>query len=242
LNQTYRLIWSKASNALVVAAENTNGQAKGGGISTPVASLLTGTLLALGLLSSQAKASCLVIPSTTIGYSGPYSANCNVVNVGTSITGAAAPYDGQSAALNISSNTAMGSLSNAGTIDGGVIYVFNPSTRELEAASGYLAALQIASSTISGNISYSGTLRAMNDALEITNSHISGGFTNASGGLITGGNASIVISDSTVSLGITSNGQISDGGLAFELYQDTISGGITNTETISGNMALVLVE
>ena len=63
MNKTYRIVWNKARNCLMVVGENAKSQGKGAGNKKPLVNAVTAALLALG--GSNAVAADIIITTPT---------------------------------------------------------------------------------------------------------------------------------------------------------------------------------
>jgi autotransporter family porin len=165
MNKVHRTVWSESRQAYVVAHENAATRGKPSSTPKAVVQAITAALLALG--AGQAMAADITVPGT---YASP---NTQTIILGTgdnlSISAGAVVSDTNHPAVQVSSGTVAGAITNSGTIEapeagiaiygGGVLTnITNTNTGTITASgTGAGIALKTASS-ITGSISNSGTI------------------------------------------------------------------------------------
>ncbi|MBK9161015.1 MAG: autotransporter domain-containing protein [Nitrosomonadales bacterium] len=138
-------------------------------------------------------------------------------NTGGSISGSAA---------GITVYDTLGSISNSGTIFGGIQGVV------------------LNNGIVTGGISNSGTISGVSKGIGLYNSSsVTGSITNNAGGTISGGTQGVGLSSSIVTGGITNNagGTISSGRTGIYIHNSSFAGGISNNGTISGGNTAIMV-
>jgi hypothetical protein len=125
MNKTYRIVWNKARNCLMVVGENAKSQSKSAGSKKPLVNAVTAALLTLG--GSNAVATDIIIstPTTTaqtLGSGQGILVDGVAPNTGSIIVSNTAIY--------VPNATTASSIINSGTISGGYygIAAFRSST------------------------------------------------------------------------------------------------------------------
>jgi outer membrane autotransporter protein len=223
MNKTYRIIWNKARNCLMVVGENAKSQGKGAGNKKTLVTAVTAALLALS--GSNALAAMLGNPmAADILITTPTTDPVNLDNGQSIFVDGSGTNTGRivvgGSAISILNGTSAGAITNSGTISGGWsgIYAYQ--------------------STLTGGINNTGSISGGIDGISVYASNLSDGITNSVNGTISGGEDGLAIkSGSTLSGGIYNSGSIiatAINGKAIVLSTSELNGGITNSGTISG--------
>ena len=264
MNKTYRIVWNKARNCLMVVGENAKSQGKGAGNKKPLVNAVTAALLALG--GSNAVADDITITGTVtttqtlrsgqsilVDGSGTNTGSIDtdsnaaiLVPIGTSavaITNSGSIL-GLTYGIYARSSTLTGGITNTGTISGSSGGIFaNQSTLtgginnsdSISVGSGGFAGIAAGASTLTGGITNSGTISGGYYGIYANSSTLTGGINNS--GMISGGLYGIHATQSSLEDGITNSGSISGSyGIVLD-SSSTLTGGITNSGSISGRFA-----
>lgn len=183
MNKTYRIVWNKARNCLMVVGENAKSQGKSAGSKKPLVNAVTAALLALGGSNALAADILITTPTTTaqtLGSGQSILVDGISPNAGSIIVSS-------STAISVTNGTSAGAITNSGTISGGSLGIF---------------AYQ---STLTGGITNSGSISGGIDGIGLRSSTLEGGITNS--GLISGGQYAVFVdSTSTLTGGILVTG------------------------------------
>ena len=209
MNKTYRIVWNKARNCLMVVGENAKSQGKGAGNKKPLVNAVTAALLALGGSNAVAADIIITTPTTTaqtLGSGQSILVDGISPNAGSIIVSS-------STAISVTNGTSAGAITNSGTISGSSLGIY------------------ASSSTLTGGITNSGSISDGTFGILASSSTLMGGITNS--GLISGGTYGIRADQSTLTGGINNSDSIS-GRYGIYAKQSTLTGGITNSDSISG--------
>ena len=121
MNKTYRIVWNKARNCLMVVGENAKSQGKGAGNKKPLVNAVTAALLALGGSNAVAADILITTPTTTtqtLGSGQSILVDGSGTNTGSIIV--------SNTAISVLNGTSAGAITNSGTISSWVgIYAAN---------------------------------------------------------------------------------------------------------------------
>ena len=225
MNKTYRIVWNKARNCLMVVGENAKSQGKGAGNKKPLVNAVTAALLALGGSNAVAADIIITTPTTTaqtLGSGQSILVDGISPNAGSIIVSS-------STAISVTNGTSAGAITNSGSISGG------------------WTGIGAWSSILTGGITNTGTISGGAEGLAIeSGSTLSGGINN-SGSIIataTTGKAIVLSTSSELNGGIINSGTISGALEGIGVYASNLSDGITNsvTGTISGGAEGLAIE
>ena len=214
MNKTYRIVWNKARNCLMVVGENAKSQGKGAGNKKPLVNAVTAALLALGGSNAVADDILITTPTTTaqtLGSGQSILVDGISPNAGSIIVSS-------STAISVTNGTSAGAITNSGSISGG----------------GF-AGILANQSTLTGGIDNTGSISGGFFVIYATQSTLTGGITNS--GSISG-QVGIYAKQSTLTDGINNSGSISGGGAGIIASSSILTGGITNSGSISGNYGI----
>ena len=258
MNKTYRIVWNKARNCLMVVGENAKSQGKGAGNKKPLVNAVTAALLALGgsnALAADILITTLTTTAQTLGSgqsilvdgsgtnTGSIDTDSNaaiLVPIGTSavaITNSGS-IGGLTYGIDATRSTLTGSINNSGSISGGFGIYANQSTLtggidntgSISVGSGGFAGIAAGASTLTGGITNSGTISGGYYGIYANSSTLTGGINNS--GTISGGRYGIHATQSSLEDGITNSGSISGSyGIVLD-SSSTLEGGITNSGSI----------
>lgn len=225
MNKSYRIVWNRVRNCLMVVSETTKSCGKAGNSSVAVVASVAAAVMAIGVGEAQATNTDYVIPSSSHGYT-----HGTTLDLQTGDT------------LHVESNGSVGgNVTNAVTASGVVLSntVTGTSLSILNEGSitANSTAVLLQASTVIGGISNSGIIRAVsnNTAFKLFNSTISGGITN-SGSIFGASHAGVSFIHSALSGGIVNSGSIAGGNWGISLINgSSLSGGLSNSGTIQGD-------
>ena len=236
MNKTYRIVWNKARNCLMVVGENAKSQGKGAGNKKPLVNAVTAALLALGGSNAVAADILITTPTKTaqtLGSGQSILVDGSGTNTGSIITAS-------NTAISVPIGTSAGAITNSGTITGnyrGIVANQSAFTGGIT-NSGLISGTSDAgiwltdSSTLTGAINNSGTISGGINGIVANRSTLTGGIDNS--GTISGNYLGIVASNSTLTGSITNSGTIKSDYYGIVASNSTLKGGITNSGSISG--------
>ena len=240
MNKTYRIVWNKARNCLMVVGENAKSQGKGAGNKKTLVNAVTAALLALGGSNAVADDITITTPTTdkVFLYNQSILVDGSGTNTGSIITS-------NNTAILVPIGTSAVAITNSGTIRGlsHGIYANQSSTltggiTNSGSISGGSSGIYASGSTLTGGITNSGSIRGGFAGIYAqSSSTLTGGITNS--GSISG-NYGIFANQYTLEDGIINSGSISGGTYGIRAVQSTLTGGITNSGLISGKAAISL--
>lgn len=249
MNKSYRIVWNRVRNCLMVVSETTKSQGKAGATKAAVVSAVAAAVMGIG--AADANAATIVI-SGTVNSTQVLSTNDSLdvqgggkVNAssgpGATVSNVTADFINVSAGGSISAASA-GLLFNQGTLSGGI------KNSGFIAGGGVNAGVDIGASVISGGLSNSGTITSSFVGLNIWNgSVVNGSISNSD--LIQGGSSANFYSGIRLSTGSVINGNIVNSisgsifgktGIRLAGTQSvfgaaTVNGSIINNGLIQGN-------
>jgi outer membrane autotransporter protein len=254
MNKTYRIIWNKARNCLMVVGENSKSQGKGASNKKPLVTAVTAALLALGGSTALAKimtvnpmASDILITTPTtdqvvLDNDQSIFVDGSGINTGSIVVGGSA--------ILVPNGTSAGAITNSGTISGGT-YGINADHSTLTGGitnsgsiSGGYSGILMDQSSVSGGLYNTGSITGGQFGMIVGNSTLVGDISNL--GFITGstatgfydtGSAGLHLLNTSLLGAILNEGQIVSTGEAGVLFDgSTISAGIVNSGTIIGGL------
>jgi len=220
MNKSYRIVWNKARNCLMVVAEFASSQGKGKSVGGAVIGAVAAAVLALGSAGEASATSSNTTVNLTTGQNlsvGP--------NEAITVSGAEAI---------VGNGVTANSISVSGTVSG--------SPTGIALTSAILSGGISNTKSVSAGVTYTGTISGVGFGIKLVSSQIFGGVVNAA--RIYGSSAALaVLTGSTLNGALINAGTIAaanGNGKAVFVKSSAINGGINNSGLIVGGSAIRL--
>jgi outer membrane autotransporter protein len=211
MNNNYRIVWSDARQAFIVAHEAAGSHGRPSSTQLHVVQAIASVVLACS--ASQAQALCPSAVSSTITVNSAITSSCSL-STGESIVVTSGGSITSSSAIDVNGATA-NTIQNAGFLDG---------TAD--------TSIHILNSGIVASLTNTGTIHGLSYGVLIDNGTVTAALIN--NGLIDPGYSGITIQNGAVVGSLTNTGTISVSNIGIYVNSGTVSGGVLNSGTITG--------